>query len=241
MSHALQERLADDGHRRAHQGSGIRIVLCDDHQLLLEALATSLAEQGFTVEATVGSPAEAVRAVALHQPDVLVMDVNFPAGSGIEAAREVVAAQPRTKVVMITGSDDPEPMLEALSIGVSGYLRKDRKISAIADAVVLAVQGGTLMDKELLRSARGPHRKPAAERSALDQLTRREKHILSLLVDGMSTREMVQELGVSPSTVRTHVQNIFMKLGVHSRLSAVALLAEDPGLRTGTRPDAALG
>jgi two-component system nitrate/nitrite response regulator NarL len=233
MSHVTRERCATSTERNARGRSGIRIVICDDHRLLLEALAISLAEQGFTVEATVESPADALRAVSLYQPDVLVMDVSFPVGSGIESARQVLARHPHTRVILMTGSDDPGLMLEALSAGVAGYLRKDRKITAIADAVELAARGGTPMDNDLLRRARRPERQPEVQRTAYEGLTSRERHILGLLVDGMSTRDMVQTLGVSQSTVRTHVQNIFTKLGVHSRLSAVALLADDPAFQAG--------
>lgn len=226
----LHDQSVEGFARSTSLGPGTRIVLCDDHRLLLEALAISLANHGFTIEAAVVSPGDAVRAVALHQPDVLVIDVNFPTGSGLDAAREVVANHPRTKVVMITGSDDPELVLDALSAGVSGYLRKDLRINEIATALEAAARGDSPMDRDLLREARRPRlgRKMLGERSPLDDLTNRERHILGLLVEGMSTREMVSTLGVSPSTVRTHVQNIFTKLGVHSRLAAVALLDGDP-------------
>jgi two-component system nitrate/nitrite response regulator NarL len=205
----------------------MRIVICDDHQLLLEALATALAVHGLTIEAAVATPAEAVRAVALHDPDILVIDVHFPGGSGIDAAREVVARHPRTKVVMITGNEEPEPMVEALAAGVAGYLRKDQRVDAIARALELALRGGTPIDNDLLRQVRKPRPAVPRQRTPLDDLTPRELHILRLLVAGMSTREMVHDLGVSQSTVRTHVQNIFSKLGVHTRLQAVALLAGD--------------
>jgi two-component system nitrate/nitrite response regulator NarL len=242
VSNFLNEKRVDGFARSASPGPGRRIVLCDDHRLLLEALATSLASHGFTIEAAVDSPADAVCAVALHQPDVLVIDVNFPTGSGIDAARKVIASSPRTKVFMLTGSDDPDLALEALSAGVSGYLRKDRRINEIAAALEAAAQGDRPVDRDLLREARRPRSgcTMSRERSPLDGLTDRERHILGLLVEGMSTREMVSTLGVSPSTVRTHVQNIFTKLGVHSRLAAVALLTGDPASRAVRRHDAVL-
>lgn len=205
----------------------MRIVICDDHLLLLEALATALAGHGFTVEAAVDSPAEALRAVALHDPDMLLIDVSFPVGSGIEAAREVVARHPRTKVVMLTGGEEPEPLVEALAVGVAGYLGKNQPVDAIARALETAAQGGNPIDADLLRHARHPRTQVPRQRTPMDELTVRERHILRLLLAGMSTREMVEELGVSQSTVRTHVQNIFSKLGVHTRLQAVALLADE--------------
>jgi two-component system nitrate/nitrite response regulator NarL len=211
----------------------MRIVICDDHQLLLEALATALALQGITVEAAVESPSEAVRAVAENDPDILLIDVTFPVGSGLDAAREVVAHHPRTKVVMMTGTEETEPLKEALGLGVAGYLAKDQPVDAIARALDLAGQGGNPIDSEMLRKVQRPAPRIPRQRSPIDELTPREHHILRLLVDGMSTREMVDVLGVSQSTVRTHVQNIFAKLGVHTRLQAVALLdpETDPTVR----------
>jgi two-component system nitrate/nitrite response regulator NarL len=205
----------------------MRIVICDDHQLLLEALATALALQGITVEAAVDSPSEAVRAVASNDPDILLIDLMFPVGSGLDAAREVIAHHSRTKVVMMTGTEDAEPLKEALGLGVTGYLAKDQPVDAIARALELAFQGGTPIDSAMLRRVQRPAPRVPRQRTPVDDLTPREHHILRLLVEGMSTREMVHVLGVSQSTVRTHVQNIFSKLGVHTRLQAVALLDPD--------------
>lgn len=204
----------------------MRIVIADDHQLLLEALATALALNGYTVEAAVDTPAEAVRAVAANDPDLLLIDVNFPGASGIDAAHEVIEHHPRTKVVMMTGEEDPELLKRALALGVSGYLAKDQPVTAIARALDLAARGGTAIDDSVLRRARRPPVSVPEQRSPVDELTGRERHVLDLLLEGRSTNEMVVALGVSQSTVRTHVQNIFAKLGVHTRLQAVALFSQ---------------
>ena len=211
----------------------MRLVICDDHRLLLEALATALAGRGYTIEAAATSPAEAVRAVAMHDPDILLIDVMFPVGSGLDAAREVLAHHPRTKVVMITGTESVEPLMAALELGVSGYTRKDQRVEAIARVIEQAASGEVAIDRELLRGVRSTTRSRQREHTAMDDLTPRERHVLSLLVSGLNTNEIVQQLGVSQSTVRTHVQNIFAKLGVHSRLQAVAALSAS-GLLEGT-------
>jgi two-component system nitrate/nitrite response regulator NarL len=202
----------------------MRLVICDDHRLLLEALATALAGRGFTVEATVGSPGEAVRAVALNDPDILLTDLSFPAGSGLDAAREVLATHPRTKVVVITASEQPEPLLEALAMGVSGYLAKDRSIDSLASALEEVARGGTSIDKDLLRGVPRASVSAPRRRRPLDTLTPTESRVIDLLATGMSTGDIVRSLGVTQSTLRTHVQNIFTKLDVHTRLQAVALL-----------------
>lgn len=205
----------------------MRLVICDDHQLLLHALATALAGRGFTVEATVGSPREAVRAVALNNPDLLLTDLSFPVGSGLDTAREVAASHPRTKVVVITASERPEPLMEALAIGVAGYLAKDRSIDSLARALEEVARGGTAIDKDLLRSVPASRVSVPRRRSRLDALTPTETRVLDLLTTGMSTGDMMRSLGVTQSTLRTHVQNIFTKLDVHTRLQAVALRTGD--------------
>lgn len=217
----------------------MRAVICDDHRLLLEALATALAGHGYTIEATATTPADAVRAVATYDPDVLLIDVMFPVGSGLEAARQVLREHPRTKVVMITGTESVQPLVEALEMGVAGYMRKDQRVDAIARVIERAVSGEVAVDPDLLRSVRSTSRFVSHDRTALDDLTARERHVLSLLVKGMNTKEIVQQLGVSQSTVRTHVQSIFAKLGVHSRIQAVAALGADPSLADTGQADVA--
>jgi DNA-binding NarL/FixJ family response regulator len=203
----------------------MKVVICDDHHLLVQAMATALADLGYLVEAAVTTPSDAVRAVALYDPDVLLLDVAFPAGSGLDAARQVIAEHPRTRVLMLTGSDSPETQREALDIGVAGYVRKAQRIEAIARALDSVMEGRVVVDQALLNGARVNGAVPR-QRTAVDDLTPREQHVLGLLVHGRSTNEIVEELCVSPSTVRTHVQSIFVKLGVHSRLQAVALLTQ---------------
>ena len=203
----------------------MRVVICDDHLLLLEALATALANRGITVEAATTSQDEAIRAVALHRPDVLLIDLTFPSGSGLDAARQVLERHPPTKVVMITGADAPEALAEALAIGVSGYVLKDQRVDEICAALEVAARGEMSVHRSLLRQIKRTAEIPP-QRSGLEDLTPREHHVLQLMMGGMDTRQIVQQLGVSQSTVRTHVQSILSKLGVHSRLQAVAALAE---------------
>jgi DNA-binding NarL/FixJ family response regulator len=202
----------------------MRLVICDDHLLLLTGLTSALAQLGFTIEAAVSTPDDAVRAVERHAPDVLLIDLCFPVGSGLDAAREVVQRHPGTRVVMLTGSDAPEHLAEALELGAAGYVRKAQPVEKIAAALERAGSGVLTVDRELLRDLRDDVAGLGQPRTPLDDLTPRERHVLQLLRRGMSTLDIVRELGVSPSTVRTHVQSIFIKLDVHSRLEAVALL-----------------
>jgi two-component system nitrate/nitrite response regulator NarL len=200
----------------------MRIVVCDDNRLLLEALSNALARQGFTVEAATSAPAEAIAAVRLYDPDILLIDLGFPGADGLSAAREVARSHPRTRVVIITGSDDPGPLLEAIRIGVAGYVRKDQRLDGIVAALRLAAVGDSAIDKTLLRRLTAATRTDSG-RSALARLTQQERVILGYLADGLQTSEIVGRLAISTSTVRSHIQAILSKLGVHTRLQAVAV------------------
>lgn len=203
----------------------MRLVLCDAHRLLLEALSAALSARGWTVEAAVSTPEGAVRAVELHEPDMLVTDVAFPDDAGVDAIRTVVESYPETKVVVLTGSDEPELVREALDIGVAGYTRKDQSIQAIGDVLQRVDRGRLTVDAALLRHlAARPSPARTSPSALFSSLTPREQRVLRLLVDGRNTADIVTRLRISDSTARTHVQSILSKLGVHSRLQAVALL-----------------
>jgi len=205
----------------------MRIVVCDDHRLLLEALSNALAVHGFTVEAATSNPADAVAAVKLYDPDLLLIDLGFPDGDGLGAAREVAKSHPRTRVVILTGSDDPAPLLEAMKIGVAGYIRKDQRLDVILATLRKAAAGEPSIDKSLVRRLSAAAPEPATRPLVLDRLTDQERIVLGYLADGERTTDIVNLLGISKSTVRSHIQAILSKLGVHSRLEAVALLNKD--------------
>jgi two-component system, NarL family, nitrate/nitrite response regulator NarL len=205
----------------------MRLVLCDDHRLLLEALSTALSARGWIVEATASTPEDAVAAVELHDPDLLVTDLEFPLGTSLDAVRTVVERHPRTKVVILAGDDAPDLVREALDIGVVGYTRKDQSLRAIGEVLERVERGKLAVDPALLHHLAVRTSDPATPPSPLGSLTPREQRVLELLVEGQNTAEIVAQLHISDSTARTHVQSILSKLGVHSRLQAVALLHGD--------------
>lgn len=174
----------------------------------------------------VSNPHDAVEAVRLHEPDLLVTDVEFPSGHGLDAVRLLAEHHPTTKVVILTDLDSPDLVREALELGVAGYTRKDRSITAIGEVVERAASGEIAVDSALLRRlvTRTRARRSLSPGSLYRSLTPRERRVLELLVDGLNTAEMVDRLRISDSTARTHVQSILSKLGVHSRLQAVALM-----------------
>lgn len=210
----------------------MRIVVCDDDRLLLESLAHALELKGFTVEAATSSPHEAVAAVAQLRPDVLLIDLGFPDGDGLDAAREVRRHHPGTRVVILTASEDPGSLLEADRLGLAGYIGKDQRLDGIVEALHRAAQGEGRVDRALLRRLDGARTRSVAQASVLDKLTSQERVVLGCLGDGLSTSEIVARLGISHTTVRSHIQAILAKLGVHSRLQAVAVLRDgDVGRR----------
>lgn len=200
--------------------------MCDDDRLLVESLAHALKLKGFTVEAVTSTPPEAVAAVRRLRPDVLLIDLGFPEGSGLDAAREVRRTYPETRVVILTASEDPGSLLEADKLGLAGYVGKDQRLDGIVEALRRAAEGVGRVDKAQLRRLEGTRDRAAGQLSVLDKLTAQEQVVLGCLGDGLSTSEIVTRLGISHTTVRSHIQAILAKLGVHSRLQAVAVLKD---------------
>jgi two-component system nitrate/nitrite response regulator NarL len=209
----------------------MRIVVCDDDRLLLESLSRALELRGFTVQAATASPREALAAVRRFSPEVLLIDLGFPDGGGLDAAREVRCNHPETRVVILTASDDPAPVFEAVKLGLAGYVGKDQRLDGVVEALRRAAQGEGRVDKALLRRVDGRGERAAGQLSVLEKLTAQERVVLDCLSDGLYTAEIVARLGISPTTVRNHIQAIFAKLGVHSRLQAVAVLRNAEGSR----------
>lgn len=206
----------------------MRVVICDDHHVLLDALAATIARAGHSVEATTVCPAAAVAAVDRHRPDLLLLDLAFPDGDALAAAREVRSRHPRTRIVVLTASEALQPLQDALAIGVAGYVRKDQGFDRIREAIERVAAGAQVVDERLLKRLAEAVRRQRRQRSIADELTPRERDIACLLREGLDTTAMVDRLGISESTVRTHVQAILAKLCVHSRIQAVALLVDVP-------------
>jgi two-component system nitrate/nitrite response regulator NarL len=202
----------------------VRIVVCDDHRLLVEVITAAIVKAGHTVAAIASTPAEALAAVERHRPDVLLLDLMFPHGDSLETARTVVARYPRTRTVVLTGSESLGPLEEAMAIGVAGYLSKDQQIEHMLALLERCIRGEQVIDEVLMRRLDRAVRERRQKLAALSELTAREREVADLLRAGLSTTHMAAKLGVSETTVRSHVQGILNKLGVHSRVEAVAVL-----------------
>lgn len=214
----------------------MRLVLCDDHALLLEALRCALEESGHTVLATSEDPVSCVEAVRAWRPDVCLIDVSFPGADGLQAVPQLLQASPSTRVLVLSGNPGPEVVRDALAAGAVGFLRKDQPVEGIV-AALQGVQEGRARVGEVSARVTPRARVPQVgdPRWLLRFLTDREREVLQRILEGESTEAMAESMGVARSTARTHVQNVLQKLGVHSRLQAAARVV-DAGLDEVERP-----
>jgi DNA-binding NarL/FixJ family response regulator len=204
----------------------ISVVIVDDHRAFGEALAIALGkEHDLEVVAVTTGGAEAVTVAAEVQPDVILLDLEMPGMGGLEASPRIREASEGTSIIILTGSEDALAHGRAVEAGAHGFLQKTAAIGDLADAVRRAHGGGSLNAEDEIAAAlervrRVRTRDQDMERR-LDRLTPRELEILQRLSDGRSPDEIAAELGVSRHTLRTHVQNVLTKLGVHSKLDAI--------------------
>lgn len=202
----------------------LTLMVCDDHKLLVDALSMALTDEGRTVVATAFDPEEAVEAARLHQPDACLLDVHFPQGNGLSAIRRIHQVSPNTKVVILSGSITPALVADAIVQGAQGVVGKEKPIGAIIEALEKAHLGHLAVDPLVLRDVLIPRARNDDPLWVLKFLTDREWQVLRAIMDGRSTEQIAERLGVQRSTARTHVKNLLSKLGVHSRLQAAALM-----------------
>jgi DNA-binding NarL/FixJ family response regulator len=200
----------------------VRIVLCDDHRLFVEPIAAALTVRGHEV-AVVHRPADVVGAAEQHQPDVCVLDLRFPEGDGLDAVAALRSWRPECPVLVLSGSVDVRDLSAAAAAGAAGFLRKDQPITAIFDALDRIAAGREVALPPLPRPAARSDEQVEVRR-LVGHLTARERDVLRRLVEAEDTVVIARALGVAPSTARTHLQNVLQKLGVHTRLQAVALV-----------------
>jgi DNA-binding NarL/FixJ family response regulator len=167
----------------------------------------------------------ALEAVAIHDPGLILIDVGLPDRSGIDTGAEILRERPEVKVVALTALADPGAVRDAITAGFSGYLTKDTQAEAFVHALQGVIDGQIVVPQRLGRGAvsQNGYASPGTSEGLLArQLTPRELEVLQLLAQGAASPEIARRLGVSPNTVRTHVQGILTKLQVHSRLEAAA-------------------
>jgi DNA-binding NarL/FixJ family response regulator len=208
----------------------IRALIVDDHPVTREGLRTALelSDDAIVVVGEAGSGEEAVERARDLTPDVVFMDVRMPGMDGIEATRRIKDAAPDTKVILITVDESRGAVSEAIQAGVSGYLLKDATPDALVDAARNAVEGNAVIHPHLTRTFIEEAGSGSADEPRSTPLSKREREILQRVADGATTRQVASDLGISPHTVKTHLERIFEKLGANDRAQAVAI-----AIRTG--------
>jgi len=208
----------------------IRLLICDDHRILTEAL-TMIFDRDRAIEMVaepVADPLEAIEACRELHPDVVLMDVDLKASmDGIEATRQIKEVSPDTRVVILTSFEDDRLVVSAVEAGASGFLRKTNAVQEVVETVKAAARDEVLIDSALLArmlaQVARERRVDREEGKAVDRLTSREVEILQLLARGLRSEDISGTLHISLRTVQTHIHNLLTKLGVRSRLEAVAL------------------
>ena len=212
-----------------------RILICDDHEVVREGLRGLLGRQaGMTVVGEAGTVAEAVEAAARTAPDVVIMDVRLPDGSGVEACRAIREAQPETKVIMLTSYADDEALFASIIAGASGYLLKQTRGQVVVDAVTAVAAGRSLLDPDVTGKVLERVRQSRGEDPAIASLTDQERKVFAGLAEGKSNREIGEALFLSEKTVKNYVSRILDKLGLTRRAEAAAYLVKHPPRGEGT-------
>ena len=202
----------------------MRILIADDHALFRDSLRSLLTARDLEVVGEAGDGKEAIRLAWELKPDIVLMDLMMPEMDGLEATKRLAAELPEVKVIVLTAADDDAKLFEAIKSGAKGYLLKNLESSEFFELLEGVSRGEPALTPALARKlldefARAPSRR---EREDPDALTDREREVLELMVEGITTnRKLAKTLGVSENTVKFHVRNILDKLHLHNRAEVV--------------------
>ena len=212
-----------DASMQAAPDRPIRILIADDHEVVRIGLATLLDGQpGMSVVAQAASGADAVRLARQHRPDVVVMDIRMPNGSGIEACRTLNGDPDAVPVIMLTSHADSDSLFDAIDAGASGYVLKRVGSGELIDAVRTVAGGGSLLDPAVTRRVLDRLRTATRieEAGAFADLTEQERRVLAHLAEGETNRQIAARMGLAEKTVRNYVSNVLAKLELESRAQA---------------------
>jgi two-component system, NarL family, response regulator DevR len=215
----------------------LRLLVVDDHEVVRQGLVALLDRRpGFQVVAQAGTVEEAIAQARLHQPDIVVMDVRLPDGSGVEACREIRAELPATRVIMLTSFPDDEAVLSAIVAGAAGYLLKQIRARDLVAALEAVGRGESLLDPAVTERVLERVRRIATGQvdDELSVLTPQERKILMLVAEGKTNKEIAGDVFLSDKTVKNYVSSILSKLNLERRAQAAAFVARRGSDRGGT-------
>jgi two-component system NarL family response regulator len=206
-------------------GGPIRVVVVDDHELFRRGLTMLLGvEDDIEVVGEAGDGVAATELAAATAPDVILMDVRMPKGSGIEACATLKTVAPTARIIMLTVSDEEVDLYDAVKNGASGYLLKQSSIDEVAQAIRLVADGQSLISPSMAVKLLNEFKQMSdsgREQVSTPRLTARELEVLRLVSQGLNNRLIAKQLFISENTVKNHVRNILEKLQLHSRIEAV--------------------
>jgi len=198
-----------------------KLVIVDDHEALREGLAALLSGSGLEIVGAAGNVAAGVDLVEHANPDVALLDIRLPDGSGIELTRELLQSHPGLGVILYTGDSDAELLYDGLDSGARGYALKAGSMDELVAAIHRVAAGGSYVDPRLDRILLSPR-----ATANVPQLSPREREIMHLMAEGMTAERIGEEITVSVETVRTHVRNVIRKLQARNRVHAIAIALE---------------
>jgi two-component system, NarL family, response regulator NreC len=197
----------------------VRVLIADDHEMFRQGLRVVLEEEGFQFVAEASDGRQAVQLAQQHHPEVAILDVAMPVLNGIYAAREIIKANPRTKVVLLTQHTEDQMVLESLRAGVTGYVLKTRATSELVQALRAVCRGEMYLTQSISHTVVQAFLKKddLPERPLSD----RERQVLQLVAEGKTTKEIASLLGISVNTAESHRTNLMEKLDIHDTAGLV--------------------
>ena len=206
----------------------LTLLVVDDHEVVRQGLASMLDRRpGFQVVAEAGTVAESIDMARRFEPDLVIMDVRLPDGSGIEACREIRSELPETRVVMLTSYPDEEAVIAAIVAGASGYLLKQVRARDLVSALEAVGRGESLLDPAVTGKVLERMRRIASadQPDELSALTQQERKILALVAEGKTNKQIAADVFLSDKTVKNYVSSILSKLNLERRAQAAAYVA----------------
>jgi two-component system, NarL family, response regulator DevR len=210
--------------------SKLKVLLVDDHEVVRAGIRALLdAEDDILVVGEAGTAADGIRRVGYDEPDVVVLDVRLPDGSGVEACRDILSRFPDVKVLMLTSFADEEALMSAILAGASGYVLKRVKMTDLVDDIRRVGAGESLLDADMTERLFARLRNGPEDDPLLAKLSKQERTIVGHIADGLTNKQIADEMFLAEKTVKNYVSNLLTKMGMSRRSEAAAYVARIEG------------